>query len=202
MFIFEPNYTLMQYQELLDSPAKHLTPEEFFRFCRDNDELRIERDQDGNVEIMPPTGFETGRRNSALITELSIWNRQQNFGIVGDSSTGYTLPNGAVRSPDVSWISNDRLAATTPEDRKRFVSAVPEFAVEIRSQSDRPRSLRDKIQEYLENGVLLAWLIDVPEERVEIYRSNGEMTAVEGFEQMLPGENVLPGFEFDLNWMK
>lgn len=151
---------------------------------------------------MPPTGFETGRRNSALNTDLSLWNRQRERGVVGDSSTGYTLPAGAVRSPDVSWISNERLAVTTPEDRERFVSAVPEFVVEIRSRSDRPRTLRDKMREYMENGVLLAWFIDVPDKRVEIYRVNGEVTIVEGFDQMLSGEAVLPGFEFDLGWMK
>lgn len=186
----------------MDLPARHMTAAEFFRFCRDNDELRIERDQYGNVEIMPPTGFETGRRNSALNADLSLWNRQQERGVVGDSSTGYTLPNGAVRSPDASWISHERLAATTPEDRERFVSAVPEFAVEIRSRSDRPRQLRDKMREYLDNGVLLAWFIDVPEQRVEIYRANGEVTTVEGFDQVLSGEEVLPGFAFDLQWMK
>jgi len=163
----------MPQEELLDAPARYMTAAEFFRFCRDNDELRIERDQSGNIEIRPPTGFETGRRNSALTTDLSLWNRQARSGVVGDSSTGYTLPDGAVRSPDVSWISNERLSVTTPEDRERFVSAVPEFAVEIRSRSDRPRTLRDKMREYLDNGVLLAWFIDVPEHKVEIYRANG-----------------------------
>jgi len=193
----------MPQKELLDSPVQYLTPEEFFRFCRNNDELRIERDQNGNVEIMPPTGFETGRRNSKLTAKLDLWNENQHsLGVVGDSSTGYTLPNGAVRSPDVSWVSNDRLAATTPEDRLRFVAAVPEFVVEIRSQSDRARPLRDKMREYLENGVLLGWLIDVPEQRVEIYHADGPPTVVEGFDQMLSGDNVLPGFAFDLRWMK
>ena len=192
----------MLQEELLDSPARHMTADEFFRFCRDNDELRIERDQYGNIEIMPPTGFETGRRNSALNAELSLWNRQHEHGVAADSSTGYTLPNGAVRSPDASWISLERLSATTLEDRERFVSAVPEFAVEIRSRSDRPRILRDKMREYLDNGVLLAWFIDVPEQRVEIYRATGEVTTVEGFDQVLSGEEVLPGFEFDLRWMK
>ncbi len=193
----------MPQEELLDSPARHMTAAEFFRFCRDNDELRMERDQYGNVEIMPPTGFETGRRNSKLTAKLDYWNETHDSkGTVGDSSTGYTLPNGAVRSPDVSWISNERLSVTTPEDRERFVSAVPEFAVEIRSRSDRPRTLRDKMREYLDNGVLLAWFIDVPEQRVEVYRANGEITIIEGFDQVLSGENVLPGFEFDLKWMK
>ncbi len=193
----------MSDERLLDSPAKYLSPEEFFRFCRNNDELRIERDRNGNVEIMPPTGFETGRRNSKLTAKLDQWNESHNSpGVVGDSSTGYTLPDGAVRSPDVSWISNARLAATTPEDRARFVAAVPEFVVEIRSQSDRPRPLRDKMREYMENGVLLAWLIDVPEQQVEIYSANKEVRMAEGFDQMLPGDDVLPGFEFDLKWMK
>ena len=193
----------MSQEELLDSPARHMTAAEFFRFCRANDALRIERDRYGNVEIMPPTGFETGRRNSKLTAKLDHWNETNGSkGVVLDSSTGYTLPNGAVRSPDASWISNERLVLTTLEDRERFVSAVPEFAVEIRSRSDRPRTLRDKMREYLDNGVLLAWFIDVPKQRVEIFRANGEVDTVEGFDQQLSGENVLPGFVFDLQWMQ
>ncbi len=185
-----------------ESAARYMSEEEFFRFCRDNDELRIERDKNGNVVIMPPTGFETGRRNSELIAELTIWNRLHKKGQVGDSSTGYTLPNGAVRSPDASWISQQRLSKTTAEDREKFVHAVPEFAAEIRSRTDSPRTLREKMEEYLENGVLLAWYIDRPGQFVEIYRPGKPVETIEGFSRMLSAEAVLPGFEFDLQWMK
>lgn len=195
----------MLHEDLIatESPAQHMTEEEFFRFCRNNDELRIERDKNGNVIIMPPTGFETGRLNSKMTARLFTWNETANpGGEVGDSSTGYTLPNGAVRSPDASWISHERLEKTTAEDREKFVHAVPEFAVEIRSRTDSPRVLREKMEEYLENGVLLAWYIDRPGQFVEIYRVGKEVETVEGFDKVLSGENVLPGFEFDLKWMK
>lgn len=195
----------MLHEDLIatESPGQHMTEDEFFRFCRDNSDLRIERDKNGNVIIMPPTGFETGRRNSNLTTELTIWHRQQtSSGEVGDSSTGYTLPNGAVRSPDASWISHERLEKTTPEDREKFVHAVPEFVVEIRSRTDSPRVLREKMEEYIENGVLLAWYIDRIGQFVEIYRPGKPVETTEGFDKVLSGEDVLPGFGFDLKWMQ
>ncbi len=191
----------MQQEEVLDSPARYMTEEEFFRYCRENDGLRIERDKNGNIEIMPPTGLHTGSRNSQLTTELTFWNRVHEKGEVGDSSTGYTLSNGAVRSPDASWISHERLASTTQDDRERFVHAVPEFVAEIRSKSDRPKTIREKMLEYLECGVLLGWYIDVPGRFTEIYRVGGGVEIVEGFNKVLSGEKVLPGFEFDLKWM-
>ena len=195
----------MLHEDLIttESPGQHMTEDEFFRFCRDNSDLRIERDKSGNVLIMPPTGFETGRRNSNLTTELTIWHRQQTSGgEVGDSSTGYTLPNGAVRSPDASWISHKRLEKTTPEDREKFVHAVPEFVVEIRSRTDSPRVVREKMEEYIENGVLLAWYIDRIGQFVEIYRPAKPVETIEGFDKVLSGEDVLPGFGFDLKWMQ
>lgn len=195
----------MRHEDLIvtESPGQHMTEDEFFRFCRDNSDLRIERDKSGNVLIMPPAGFETGRRNSNLTTELTIWHRQQTSGgEVGDSSTGYTLPNGAVRSPDASWISHKRLEKTTPEDREKFVHAVPEFVVEIRSRTDSPRVLREKMEEYIENGVLLAWYIDRIGQFVEIYRPAKPVETIEGFDKVLSGEDVLPGFGFDLKWMQ
>ncbi|MBP6825210.1 MAG: Uma2 family endonuclease [Saprospiraceae bacterium] len=190
-------------EEVLESLTQFMTEEEFFRFCRENDQLRIERDKNGNILLMPPSGFETGRRNSKLTAELVFWNEKTNpGGEVGDSSTGYTLPNGAVRSPDASWISHKRLTVAPPESRERFIHAVPEFIAEIRSKSDRPKTLREKMQEYIECGVLLGWYIDVPGQLVEIYRANGEAETKEGFDQVLSGETVLPGFVFDLKWMK
>ena len=180
----------------------HMSDAEFFRFCRDNDELRIERDAQGNIIIMPPTGFNTGTRNTKLTSKLDQWNEKSQLGLVGDSSTGYRLPNVAVRSPDASWISNERLAKTSLEEQEGFLPAAPEFAAEIRSRSDRPRILREKMEEYLANGVLLAWYIDRPGQFVEIYRAGKPVETVEGFERCLSGQDVLPGFEFDLGWMK
>lgn len=195
----------MLHEDLIatESPGQHMTEDEFFRFCRDNSDLRIERDKNGNVIIMPPTGFETGRRNTKLTALLYFWNEStKSSGEVGDSSTGYTLPNGAVRSPDASWISHERLEKTTPEDREKFVHAVPEFVVEIRSRTDSPRVLREKMEEYIENGVLLAWYIDRIGQFVEIYRPGKPVETMEGFDKVLSGEDVLPGFGFDLKWMQ
>ena len=112
------------------------------------------------------------------------------------------MPNGAVRSPDASWISHKRLEKTTPEDREKFVHAVPEFVVEIRSRTDSPRVLREKMEEYIENGVLLAWYIDRIGQFVEIYRPAKPVETIEGFDKVLSGEDVLPGFGFDLKWMQ
>ncbi|MFZ4633543.1 MAG: Uma2 family endonuclease [Saprospiraceae bacterium] len=175
---------------------------DFFRFCQENKHLHMERDADGIIHAMAPTGFETGKRNSEIVTELSLWNRIYQLGEVGDSSTGFTLPNGAVRSPDAAWISHERLNQTTMEDRQRFVHAVPEFVVEIRSKGDSMKNLREKMAEYMDNGVLLAWLIDLQNIRVEVYRSGAALEATEGFEGKLSGEEVLPEFEFDLKWMR
>ncbi len=193
---------MLHEEELEIATPPHMSDAEFFRFCRDNDELRIERDHQGYITIMPPTGFKTGTTNTDLTTELNLWNRRARTGLVGDSSTGYRLPDLTVRSPDASWISNERLAQTTPEEQEEFLPAVPEFVVEIRSRSDRPRTLREKMEDYLANGVLLGWYIDRPGQLVEIYRAGKSVETVEGFERLLSGEEVLPGFEFDLAWMK
>lgn len=193
----------MFYEEALavENPPT-MTDAEFFRFCRDNADLRIERDKHKNIIIMPPTGFETGRRNTKLTSKLDQWSERHPSGEVGDSSTGYSFPDGSVRSPDASWISHERLAETTPDDREKFVHAVPEFVVEIRSNSDSPRLLREKMEEYIANGVLLAWYIDRVQQFVEIYRANGEVEKLPGLDRKLSGEDVLPGFEFDLTLFK
>jgi len=193
---------MLHEQDLEIAIPPRMSDAEFFRFCRDNDELRIERDAHGNIVIMPPTGFNTGTRNTKLTSKLDQWNEELQFGSVGDSSTGFRLPNTAVRSPDASWISNERLAKTSSEEQEGFLPAAPEFAAEIRSRTDRPRVLREKMEEYMANGVLLAWYIDRPSQFVEIYRAGKPVETVQGFDQHLSGEDVLPGFEFDLKWMK
>jgi Uma2 family endonuclease len=187
---------------IIDLDRQMMNEEQFFQFCRKNDSYRIEREADGHILVMEPTGLMTGHRNSQLIVDLGIWNRTHLKGIVGDSSTGYTLSNNAVRSPDASWISHHRLAPTTLEDREGFVHAVPEFCAEIRSRSDRPRVLRLKMEEYMATGVLLAWYIDVPDQFVEICRPKTRVKRLKGFDRILSGEDVLPGFSFDLKWMK
>jgi Uma2 family endonuclease len=196
--------TAMPYENriLLDLPPGLMNEDQFFEFCQRNDAYQIEREASGAIVVMEPTGFDYGRRNVKITSALDRWSEQYGQGEVGESSTGYTLPNGTVRAPDASWISHHRLAATTANDRERFVHAVPEFVAEVRSPSDRPNVIRKKMQEYIANGVLLAWYIDLPDQHVEIYRADGSVETVQGFDGVLNGEAVLPGFEFELKRMK
>lgn len=172
--------------------------DDFFEFCQLNRDLRIERDNDGTIHIMTPTGFDTGNFNYEIGVELGVWNRKTNLGRVGDSSTGFKLPNNAVRSPDISWVSNEKLAPLTPDQLKKFAPVCPDFVIEIRSPSDNLSKIKTKMQEYIENGCRLGWLIDRENEQVFIYRSNGTIDLVESFEEQLSGEDVLPGFELIL----
>ena len=175
-----------------------LTDEQFFLLCQHNRELRFERTAKGEILIMPPTGGETGNRNADLTFQLQAWSRQNNLGKAFDSSTGFKLPNGANRSPDASWVKRDRWFALTPEQRKKFVPLCPDFVVELRSPSDALKETQEKMQEYIDNGARLGWLIDPQTRRVEIYRPNQDVEILEN-PATVPGEDVLPGFVLDLN---
>jgi Uma2 family endonuclease len=175
--------------------------EVFFDFCQDNKHLRIERNADGTIIIMPPTGTLTGEKNSEIGADLTIWKRK-NGGHSFDSSTGFTLENTAVRSPDASWMSDKRYASVEYVELKKFDRVTPEFVVELMSETDSLKELQDKMEEYIENGVLLGWLINPKTEEVFIYREDGTISKVVGFDNNLSGENILKGFEFDLNLLK
>jgi Uma2 family endonuclease len=175
------------------SPAIQLTDEQFFEFCQINRELRIERTAEGDVLIMPPAGGETGKRNADLIIAVGTWAKRDGSGVVFDSSTGFILPNGAVRSPDAAWVKRSRLAALTPEQKKKFLPMCPDFVIEIRSPTDHLATVKAKMREYLENGAQLGWLIDGEQRRVSVYRPHGEVECVDNPSQ-LSGDPVLPGF--------
>ncbi|HIK13139.1 MAG TPA: Uma2 family endonuclease [Oscillatoriaceae cyanobacterium M33_DOE_052] len=177
--------------------AWKLTDEEFASLASLNQDLRLELTATGELMIMPPTGGETGERNFELIGQFWRWNRQTKLGKAFDSSTGFRLPNGATRSPDVSWIKNDRWLALTPEQRKKFLPLCPDFAVELVSESDDIEDPREKMQEYHQNGLRLGWLIAPKTQTVEIYRPNGEVELLQS-PLSLSGEDVLPGFTLDL----
>ena len=183
----------------LKSRFIQMSEEEFFLFCQDMRDFQIEREADGTILIMELTGSETGSFNSDITTEVNIWNRQKKEGKTFDSSTGFTLPNNAVKSPDTSWISLERWKNLPIEDRKRFAHISPDFVIEIRSESDNLETLKEKMIEYRDNGVKLGWLIDPVEENVWIYRENGSIEKIESFDIPLSGENVLEGFELRLN---
>ena len=175
-----------------------LTDEQFFKLCQKNRDYRFERTALGELIIMPPTGSDTGRRNVKITTQLEIWNSLNNLGEVFDSSTGFTLPNGAERSPDASWIKIERWNALTTKQQEGFAPICPDFVVELRSRTDSLKDLQNKMQEYIENGAKLGWLIDRKNKRIEIYRPNQEVEILEN-PITLSGENVLPGFVLDLS---
>ncbi|MEH2123528.1 Uma2 family endonuclease [Nostoc sp.] len=174
-----------------------LTDEQFFQMCQKNSNYRFERTASGEILIMPPTGSETGNRNFDMVVELGIWNKQTKLGKGFDSSTGFTLPNGAERSPDVSWVKIERWNALTPEQQEKFAPICPDFVVELRSRIDFLKELQEKMQEYIENGTQLGWLIDRKNKRVEIYRPGKDVEILDN-PASLSGENILPGFVLDL----
>ncbi|MFB2875520.1 Uma2 family endonuclease [Floridanema aerugineum] len=174
-----------------------LTDEQFFQLCQDNRNLRFERNANGELIIMPPTGGETSNRNAGLTAQVWIWNEQSKLGVVFDSSTGFKLPNGADRSPDVAWIPLERWDALTVEQKRRFLPLCPDFVVELLSPSDSLTATQEKMQEYLENGTRLGWLIVRDSRKVEIYRQGRDVEVLES-PVSLSGEDVLPGFVLNL----
>lgn len=179
-----------------------MTEDEFYLFCRRNPELKFERRADGTIESLDMTGGTTGRRNSELITELTLWNRSTRSGEVFDSSTGFRLPNGAVRSPDVVWVRTETWNQLTPEQQEKFPPLCPDFVVELASPSDSLTDLLDKLNEYIANGCRLAWLIDPKGQTVRVFRANGAVAVIESFDETLSGEDVLPGFRFALSLLR
>jgi len=174
-----------------------LTDDQFYELCQKNQDLKFERNRSGVLTIISPTGGETSHRNFNIAVEFGIWNKQNQLGIAFDSSGGFKLPNGADRSPDVSWIRSDRWFSLTPKQREKFVPLCPDFVVELRSATDSLKSLQDKMNEYRENGAKLGWLIDPKHKQVEIYRPQQEVEILEN-PTILSGEDILPGFILDL----
>lgn len=175
-----------------------MTTDAFYAFCRENSDLRIERNALGQIEIMPPTSSETGRLNASISGELYIWNRAQGAGVTFDSSTGFTLPNGAERSPDAAWISKARWEALHDTEKRRFANIVPDFVVELRSTDQSLSVLKDKMEEYIEMGARLGWLVDPQNRRTYVYTEDGQVRTIV-FEEVLDGYPVLPGFKITLS---
>ncbi len=173
--------------------AFEMSDDQFFEFCRLNRDLRFERTCDGKLTIMPPTGGVTGNRNFSLTGQFWSWVEQDGTGIGFDSSTGFNLPNGADRSPDVSWLRLSRWNALSSEQQEKFIPLCPDFVIELRSSSDKLQPLKDKMQEYIDNGVLLGWLIDRKNRRVYIYRPSLEVERLDN-PSTIRADPVLPGF--------
>ncbi len=152
-----------------------LTAAQFQRICCDNRDLRLELTSNGDLIIMPPTGSRTGQRNFNLNGQLSAWVKTDGTGIAFDSSTGFTLPDGAILSPDASWVRRERWNALSEEEQEGFAPLCPDFVIELTSHSNTLKSLQDKMQEYMENGAQMAWLIDPLERRLYFYRTGQEV---------------------------
>jgi Uma2 family endonuclease len=170
-----------------------LTREQFTKLCQENRDFRFELTAEQELIIMPPTGTETGRRESRLAVRVGTWAEADGTGIAFGSSTGFTLPNGAIRSPDASWVRKERWEALSQEQRDEFSPFCPDFVVELRSPSDRLAELHAKMQEYIDNGALLGWLIDPRDKRAYIYRPNQPIETLDDPAE-LHGDPVLPGF--------
>src|SRR5919199_2889704 len=178
-------------------PVLKLTDEQFEQLAAANRDLQLELTAKGELIIMPPTGGETGDRNFELDGQLWYWNRQTRLGKAFDSSTGFRLPKGGTRSPDVAWIPIQRWDALTSAEQKKFLPLCPDFVVELVSETDDVEETRSKMQEYVDNGLRLGWLIDPRTRQVEIYRPN-QVVEVLHSPAALSGEEVLPGFVLDL----
>jgi Uma2 family endonuclease len=178
-------------------PATPMSDQQFFEFCQANADYRFERTAHGEIVILSPTGSESGNRNANLTVQVGIWAERDGKGLIFDSSTGFTLPNGAVRSPDLAWIRKSRWDAIPPEQRKKFAPICPDFVVELRSETDDLAMLQVKMQEYINNGAALGWLIDPLEKQVYVYQSDGSVQQLNA-PLTLSDDPVLPGFVLDL----
>ncbi|MBF2080490.1 MAG: Uma2 family endonuclease [Synechococcales cyanobacterium T60_A2020_003] len=179
------------------NPTFNLTEEAFYQLCRTNPDLRFELTAQGKLVIMPPMGGEGSKREADLTFAVQLWNRQAKLGVVFSPSAGFTLPNGAIRSPDVAWIVQSRWDALTPEQRRKFPPIAPDFVIELRSDTDDWVVLQAKMREYIENGVRLGWLLNPQDQQVEVYQPGHSVEILQNV-QSLSGEPVLPGFTLDL----
>jgi Uma2 family endonuclease len=174
-----------------------MSDDDFEKFCRFNPDLEIEQTKEGELVIMPPTGGETGIRNFTLIGNFFNWLEKNKGGVGFDSSTVFILPNGAKRSPDLAWATNEKWNALSAEDKKKFPPLCPDFVVELRSPSDSLVNLQNKMTEYTENGAALGWLIDPLEKKVYVYRPNSDTEILDN-PAKVSGEPLLKGFAFNV----
>lgn len=190
---------------VLDDPyMSRMSEAEFFDFCQQHRKWRIERNAQQEILIMAPTFSLTGKRNARLITQLGMWwDQHPEAGEIFDSNAGFTLPNGAVRSPDASWVLAAQWHALSPAQQEKFAHVCPPFVVELRSKTDSLRVLLEKMEEYRQNGTALGWLLSCDDETVYIFRAGQtSYETVQGFERELSGEDVLAGFQLDLRKLR
>ena len=175
-----------------------LTEEQFFQLCSDNSDLFMELTAQKELIIMSPNGLKSSWRENILSTRLTNWAEKDGTGIVYGPCAGYTLPNGAIRGPDASWVRRERIAAFSKKELEKFGHLCPDFAAEIRSPTNTLTELQDKMDEYIANGAQLGWLIDPFEARVYIYRPGQAVECLEN-PATISGDPVLPGFVFNVS---
>lgn len=187
----------------LELPAQeNMTEEEFFRLCAANKHIKIERDENKQILIMPPAGLESDGQSLNVATELNKWNNNLKAGKCFGSSAGFTLPDSSVRSPDAAWLSKEKWNDLPEKEKQTFGHVTPDFIVEVTSPSDNFKQLQDKMHCWIKNGVRLGWLIYPENELIYIYRADGTVSKLEGFNNVLSGEDVLQNFSFDLNILR
>ncbi|CAN5580602.1 Uma2 family endonuclease [soil metagenome] len=175
-----------------------MNDDEFTRFCQDNPDLKFERRKNGDIVFMANTGGETGSNNFEIAARFAVWNWQVRFGKFFDSSTAFRLSDTSIMSPDVSAISQNRWDELTPEQRRKIVPICPDFVLELRSQSDRLKDCLEKMDDWMDNGCRLGWLIDLSNQITYVYRANQAPQQIAGL-GLLSGEDVLPNFSLDLS---
>jgi Uma2 family endonuclease len=178
-------------------PAINLTDDQLFELCQLNRDWRIEYTAQGELIVMPPTGGETGSQNAEITFQVQLWTRGDQTGVAFDSSTGFKLPNGATRSPDAAWVGRSRLAGLTREQKQKFLPLCPDFVIELRSPTDNLQAGLDKMQEYLDNGAQLGWLLDPLTRRVHVYLPQRSPEIIEA-PSTVSADPLLPGFVLDL----
>jgi len=182
-------------------PVLQLTDDQFYELCQLNRELRIERTAQGGLSIMAPAAGDSSALNAEITIQLGVWAKRDGTGRTFDSSGGFVLSNGAVRSPDAAWVSHDRLASLTAEQRKRFLPLCPDFVVELRSPTDSLPLLQGKMREYMENGARLGWLIDPPGGQVFVYRPDSPVERLPGPDRV-SADPLLPGFRLEMDELR
>lgn len=175
--------------------------DEFFEFCQSNDTARIERTADHEIIIMPPVGADSSAASGDAYFQVAAWSREHG-GRSFESSVGYRLPDGAILSPDVSWVTAAAWKGLTVEQRQKFLPLCPNFVIEIKSPSDRIKTLQAKMKQWLRNGVRLGFLVDTETQTAYVYRPGQLTETVQGFDTELSGEPVLTGFRLDLRELK
>jgi Uma2 family endonuclease len=187
---------------LKDSVTGNMSDAEFFKFCMENPQLRIERNSNLEIIIMSPVSSKSSLYSSGVHAQLFHWNSPAMHGVVFDSSAGFTLRDRSVLSPDASWLSKDKWNRLSEEDQNRFAPVCPEFVIEVRSKSDYLLVLKKKMKIWLSNGAQLAWLIDPIEKMTYVYRTDGSEETIQGFDKKITGEAPVKDFELDLSLLE